>query len=720
MNIFKQIFAFVLTVSAALTCTSVKAEEGMWLPGTLTQTRYDQMREAGLSLTPEEIYAVGTSSLKDAVVMFGGGTAVVVSSQGLLLTNYHCGYPQIQAHSTVKNDYLTNGFWANSLEEELPNPGFSVSVLASMEDITSSIMQNITPTMTEQQRGDSIKQAIARIQKARTPEGSYRADVRPLYAGNQYYLYVYEVFSDVRLVGAPPSAIGKFGGDEDNWTWPRHTGDFSVFRIYVGKDNKPAPYSPDNVPYQPKKYAPVSVASIRKGDFTMVYGFPGTTDEFVSSYKLDYLIGRNYPARVELRTQRLRIMDSYMRNDPSVRIQYASKYAGVSNAWKKWQGVIRGIKRADGISQKRTYEVYFTKRIQSDAQQTKDYGNLLDNIRKNIEASATLDMVTTYYNEAAMSVELLKLAGIFKATCPTGVSGKDLKPEEAARFFASAGSFYKDYSASIDRETFTAMMKAYQNNIPAEYQPTEMTEQLKKHKGLFDKWADEVYEKSVFRSFESIEAVLSKSVKKAAKTIAEDPVMLLYESITEMIAAKVTEPHRRLTQQYDSLARTYTAARLQIDAGKIFYPDGNRTLRIAFGRVEGYSPADAVEYLPFTSLEGIMEKDNPNVYEFRVPQALKTVYENKDFGRYADGNTVRVCFTASNHTTSGNSGSPVFNGKGELLGLNFDRNWEGTMNDFVYDPDQCRNITVDSRYMLFVIDKVYGIKRLVDEMTVVK
>ena len=708
----------VVTLLAVFMLLPAHADEGMWIPLLLEQTRYKRMQELGMTLTPEDIYSINRSSLKDAVVLFGGGcTGVVVSDQGLLLTNHHCGYGQIQSHSSLERDYLTDGFWARSMEEELPNPGLTVSFLQRMEDVTGQVLQNITSTMNEQQRADSILAAISRIRQDNLPEGSYRVDVKPLYKGNQYFMYVYEIFKDVRLVGAPPSAIGKFGGDTDNWMWPRHTGDFSVFRIYADKDNQPADYSPDNVPYRPRQYAQVTTNGIRKDEFTMVYGYPATTDEYISSYELDYLVHHEYPARVAIRTKRLAIMDGYMQADRAIRIQYAAKYASVSNAWKKWQGVIRGVDRVDGVAKKQAYEESFMQSVQSNPLWTQKYGQLLNQLRRNKEALAPLNIVSAYYPETVSAIELVRLAGQYDALALHSQNA-DITGMMIEIFLRSAANFYKDYSPLIDKDMFVAMMKTYYEQIPQEFQFEEMNAMLRKHKGSFERWANEAYSQSVFRSYETLHGVLTNRTTKNIRKIESDPFLAIYRSGRKMLDGKVRPLLTPLLQQSDSLARVYMAVQLLTDQQKIFYPDANQTLRIAFGTMQSYSPADAVEYRPYTTLEGVMEKDDPDVYEYRVPQALKSVYKENDFDRYAiwDENTVPVCFIASNHTSGGNSGSPVFNYRGELLGLNFDRNWEGTMSDVLYDPAQCRNIIVDIRYVLFIIDKVYGANRIVDEM----
>jgi len=637
---------------------------------------------------------------------------VVVSDQGLLFTNHHCGYRQIQSHSSLEHDYLTDGFWAQSLEEELPNPGLTVAFLQRMEDVTEKVLQNVTLVMNEQQRADSIRTAISRIRKANLPAGSYRVDIKPLYKGNQYFMYVYELYKDVRLVGAPPSAIGKFGGDTDNWMWPRHTGDFSIFRIYAGKDNRPADYSPENVPYHPKRHVQVSTAGLRPGDFTMVYGYPAVTDEYISSYELDFIVNHDYPARIALRTLRLAIMNDYMHDDPAIRIKYAAKYASVSNAWKKWQGVIRGIGRVDGVGKKQAYE----ENLRSNPQWAKDYGQLLSQVRSNIEALTPLNQVLAYYPEAVLAIELVRFAGQFNDSLVL-LNEKNLTEKSIEVLLKSAERFYKDYSKDIDRDIFVAMMKTYYEHVPHQYHFDEMNIQLQKNKGSFERWAVNAYNQSVFRSYETLYGALTHRTKKNAKRIADDPFLAIYRSANKMLDEKIRTQHKILSQQHDSLHRVYMAAQMLTDKQKIFYPDANQTLRLTFGVMEGYSPSDAVKYLSYSTLDGVMEKDNPEIYDYNVPQALKTGYNNKDFGRYAmDDNTMPVNFIASNHTSGGNSGSPVLNRKGELVGLNFDRNWEGTMSDFLYDPDQCRNIIVDTRYILFVTGNIYGAQWIVDEL----
>ena len=712
-NKILSLFFAVLMLSPAF------ADEGMWIPLLLEQTRYKRMQELGLQLTPEDIYNINRASLKDAIVLFGGGcSGVVVSEHGLLLTNHHCGYRQIQSHSSLENDYLTDGFWASSMAEELPNPGLNVAFLLQMEDVTEKVLQNVTARMSERQRADSINAAISRIRRANLPAGSYRVNVRPLYKGNQYFMYVYEIFNDVRLVGAPPSAIGKFGGDTDNWMWPRHTGDFAFFRIYADKDNRPADYSPDNVPYRPKQHIQVTTNGVREDDFTMVYGYPGSTNQYISSYELNYTVFNEFPMRVAMRTTRLAIMDSYMRNSREIAIQYAAKHSSVSNSWKRLQGTMRGITQVDGLKKKQEYEDNFRRNLQSNPQWMQDYGQLLEQIKRNTEELSPLNLTTAYYNETISTIELVEFAGRYDALIFNSPN-RELSESKIEDFLATAATFYKDYSAALDKDIFVAMMKAYYENVSEQFHFNEINAGLKKHKGSFERWANEAYSKSVFRSYQTLREVLTNRTKRNAKAIENDPFLAIFRSGSKMIFEEISMPFLRLSQQADSLQRIYMAAQLETDKERIFYPDANHTLRVAFGTMKGYSPMDAVKYLPYTTLEGVMEKDNPDVYEFKVPEALKTAYNIGDFDRYsfyAQEVIMPVCFIASNHTSGGNSGSPVLNYQGELLGLNFDRTWESTMSDFVYDVDICRNITVDVRYILYITHKVYGAEWIVEEM----
>ena len=705
---------FAVFLTALLLSPPAIADEGMWIPLLLEHTRFERMQELGFLLTPEDVYSINQASLKDAIIWFDSRcSGVVVSDMGLILTNHHCGYGQIQLHSTVENDILNKGFWAGSMEEELPNPGTHVSFLKLMEDVTDKVLQNVNPQMNEQQRNDSINAAIARIRRANTPDGSYRVEIRPLFRGNQYFMYVYEVFTDIRLVGAPPSSIGKFGGDVDNWMWPRHTGDFAFFRIYADKDNRPADYSPDNVPYRPKRHVQVTTNGVREGDFTMVYGYPAVTQQYISSYELYYTAFQEFPARVAMREQRLEIMDRHMQNDRAIAIQYATKHAGVANPWKRWSGVTNGIDRLEGVQIKQEYEENFMVNLRTNPQWLQAYGQLLAQIRQTTEELTPFSMVSTYYAETVSTVELVALAGRFNA-----LNNTDMSERRVELFLSAAENFYKDYSLPLDKDMFVAMMRAYFEHVPSLYHFDEMNDRLRRHKGSFEKWADDAFSKSVFRSYETLRQALTNRTKRNIQALENDPFLAIYRSGRTMMEQKVNPAQTRLTLQSDSLGRIYMAAQVKTQPDRVFYPDANRTMRVTFGLMEGYSPADAVKYMPYTTLTGILEKDNPDVFHFRVPEQLRAAIEKGDFGRYAiyDGNTVPVCFLASNHTSGGNSGSPVLNHSGELLGLNFDRTWESTMSDFIYDVTICRNITVDIRYILFVTDKVYGASWIVDEL----
>jgi hypothetical protein len=702
---------------------SALADEGMWIPLLLDQARYERMKQMGCQLTPEDIYSVNHASIKDAVVLFGRGcTGVMVSNEGLLLTNHHCGQSAIQSHSSLEHDYLTNGFWAGDKAHELANPSLSVSFLVRMEDVTKRVLRDVPSTISESERTNLIQSILERIVASEAKKSpGHRFSLKPLYNGNQYFLYEYEVFTDVRLVGAPPSGIGKFGGDTDNWMWPRHTGDFSIFRVYANKDNKPAPYSADNVPYQPKKFLPVSIKGVNENDFTMVYGYPGSTQQFMTSQELEFLLKTNLPSKIDLRTRRLDIMAKAMDSDAAVRIQYAAKYAGISNSWKKWQGAVHGLNRADAITVKKLREVEFQEWTNRNDTLKVKYGGLLDEFKRIYPVYEKYSFISDYFGETAMAVELLDQAAKFY-NFSNNASWKDTtKLRQETRNYSNAiNGFFRNYYRPIDKKVFSSMLLAYYMNVPPQYHPAIFKKLESKYKGDFDRWADDVYRKSVFCDKDKMVEVMQKFSPSSLKKIRKDPAMEIYLSFADVLNGSIIGPYNKLSTQVDSLYRIYTAGIMLMKKDKFLYPEANLTLRLAFGKVEGYEASDAIDYSWYTTSEGVMQKDNPSVYDYRVPLKLKELCGKKDFGRYAaqDGK-LHVCFIASNHTSGGNSGSPVINGKGELIGLNFDRNWEGTMSDMLYDPNQCRNIVLDTRYMLFIIDKYAGAGYLLDEMKVV-
>ena len=648
----------LLAALLALWALPVRADEGMWLPALVSQ-RIEDMQAKGFRLSAEDIYSVNQASLKDAVVLFGSGcTGELVSSEGLLFTNHHCGYGYIQKHSSVEHDYLKDGFWARTRADELPNPGLTVRFLERMEDVTAAVLKGYKEKMTEEQRQALVKKNADRIKAQAVKEGNgLKASVEALYYGNQYFLFVFREYRDVRLVGAPPSSIGKFGGETDNWMWPRHTGDFSIFRIYAGKDNLPADYSESNVPYRPKKSLRISRAGVKEGDFTFVYGCPGSTQEYVHSEAVKYIQDISDPEKIALRTTRLNIMKKYMDQSQAVRIQYSSKYAGVANAWKKWQGEEKGLRKNHVVPVKQAYE----KRFEEWAQGTR-YEGIIGRLTNLYAARNPLYRAYEYYRESVLTIERLQMAG-------------------NPRFNR------KDYYQPIDEEMFVAMMTAFDQNVEDAYKPPYFLEKRAQY-GTMEAWRDAVF---------------------ADENETKELSAALNEHFNSTIAPPVAELGKSITLLY----RDYMQGQMEFEPQKAFYPDANLTLRVAYGKVAGYRPVDAVWYNPVSTLRGIIEKDNPEIFDYNIPQTLRDIYAQ---GGHEDQ---PVCFLATNHTTGGNSGSPVLNADGNLVGINFDRVWEGTMSDLVYDPEICRNISLDVRYILFIIKEIGHAAYLLDEMSFV-
>ena len=680
---------FLMAMLAAF--QPLRADEGMWLPVLISQ-RIEDMQAHGFRLTAEDVYSVNQASLKDAVVLFGGGcTGEVVSRDGLLFTNHHCGYSQIQQHSSVEHDYLKDGFWAMSRSEELPNRGLSVSFLQRMEEVTDVVLKGYVPSMTEAQRDSLVRANSASITRNIVdPAKGVRASVEALYYANQYFLFVYKVYRDVRLVGAPPSSIGKFGGDTDNWMWPRHTGDFSIFRIYADKNNEPADYSEDNVPYHPRRFFTISRAGVKEGDFTFVYGCPGSTKEYVTSDEVRYVGEISDPAKIALRTQRLDIQRKYMSQDQAVRIQYSSKNSSVSNSWKKWQGESKGLMRRKTAATKKEFERYFRAWAK-----TNQYDGLLDRLEALYARRNPYYLAYEYYTETVRTIELLSFANNVHSALV------------AKRPVASvAESFFKNYYQPIDEETFVAMIESFDKQVDPAFKPAYFTKKLASY-GTAASWRDDIFSRSIFTDKARVAALTADDLAK----VEADPAWEMYDAFNQWYRSELQGVIEETTRDIRVAYRDYMRAQMEFQPDKTFYPDANMTLRVAYGHVAGYSPSDAIYYSPVSTLKGIIEKDDPNVFDYDIPQVLRDIYAE---GGHDDQ---PVCFLATNHTSGGNSGSPVINADGNLIGINFDRVWEGTMSDLAFDPEFCRNISLDIRYLLFVVENIGHATWLFDEMS---
>ena len=679
----------LLTLLFALTVLlPAAADEGMWLPS-LVVDRMKEMRKKGFRLTTEDIYSINRASMKDAVVLFGGFcTGEIVSTEGLVLTNHHCGYDAIQFHSSVEHDYLTHGFWARNRQEELPNEGLFVRILVRMEDVTDRIASGET--------------AGAIIEAAQREGKGYRASIEQMYYGNQQFLFVYQQFDDVRLVGAPPSSIGKFGGDTDNWIWPRHTGDFSLFRIYANADNEPAAYSPENKPYLPKRHFRVSIQGIEEGDFTMIYGFPGNTQQYITSDAVKYVQHRSDPMKIDLRTRRLDIIGAAQEADPKVRIQYAAKHANIANAWKKWQGEVMGLQRLNTIAKKEAYEA----RFRTWAADKPEYRHLLDSLSAAYAATADWYCMEELKNETLRTIELATLAGRTVAALKL-----DPKSERRAEALKAIEGLYKDYDATVDRALTQCVLQGFTDYCPEEAYPTSLRELMAAQGGTIEGYTNHLYTHS---RFTSLEAAKQATIEE----LEQDPAYALYKVVrnTQGRLPRNLSNVKAIERWY----RPYLKALMEFDPQRAFFPDANMTLRVSYGAIAGYEYADGEYHIPHTTIDGIIAKDNPAIYDYDIPQSLRDLYASKEYGRWAiemnGKTTVPVCFLATNHTTGGNSGSPVLNGRGELIGINFDRTWRSTMSDIDFDPTLCRNIAVDIRYVLMVIDRVGGAGYLVEEM----
>ena len=690
----------------------------------LQQLNEKEMQEMGMKITAEDIYSINQSSMKDAILLFGRGcTSEIISKDGLLLTNHHCGYSRIQKHSTVDHDYLTNGFWAMNKSEELPNPGLTATLLIEMKEVTDSVLVGVDDDMTMKVRQDILASNIKKITSNFEKESKYKASIKPFFKGNEYYMMITEVFKDIRLVGAPPSNIGKFGGDTDNWMWPRHTGDFSLFRIYVDKDGNPAEYSEDNVPYHPKYYFTISLDGVEEDDFTFVFGYPARTNEYLPSYAVEQITEVRNPDKIKLRQTRLEIFSKYSNRDPEVRIKYATKHARVANYWKKMIGESGGIQRMKGIEKKIDFEADFL--TWANESGNSQYAAILPEFNKLYSELEPLQVAADYLSEAGMAIEVVKYANTYRKLVGTSKDdpvNQDKIDDEIKRLKNGKKSFFKDYYQPIDEEVMTAMLKLYDMNMPdGMYKPQFIETIHGKFKGDYQAYTDYVFSKSMFDKDEKLTEFVNKYKAKKYKKIQKDPVFEMASQLGTIYYQNIRKQISAINNSIDSLMRIYMKAQMEMNSNERYYSDANFTLRVSYGNVNGYSPKDAVYYKHTTTLEGIMEKEDPDIYDYVVTDRLSELYNNKDYGAYADKDgTLHVGFAASNHTTGGNSGSPVLNADGHLIGVNFDRCWEGTMSDLMYDPEVCRNISIDIRYFLFIVDKYAGAGYLLEEMNLVK
>ncbi len=688
---------------------------GMWIPSLLEGMNEKEMKSLGMKMTAKDIYDTNKSSLKDAVPQFNGGcTSEVISPKGLLLTNHHCGYGQIQSHSSTEHDYLANGFWAYKMEDELPNKDLVVTFIVKIEDVTKQVLEGVNTLSNEAEKQKKIQENISALSNSFPKEAWQENKIRTFYDGNQYLLFVTETFKDVRLVGAPPTSIGKFGSDTDNWVWPRHTGDFSLFRIYADKNNRPAAYSKDNVPYTPKHFLPVSLDGIAEDDFTLVFGYPGKTNEYLPSVAINQIANELNPAKIEIREQALKVADGFMRKDNAIKIQYASKYAGTANYWKKWQGETLGIKKSNAIAVKKEAEKKFQEKV-SKAKKEKEYGSILNDFEKNYTEIAPYALARDYFNETVQrNTELLSVAyKFYQLEQLYNTKGEQAFTDRKNNLYNGLGDFYKDFSAKVDEKVFEQLIALYVTKVPKQFLPNTLNNidvnQLTKS----------IYSGSKLTSYSGSKELLTGDTKTVLENINRDPAFVLVKSMADMYLKEVNPTYEVLNLKITELQRNYMKAQLELSENSRIFPDANSTLRVTYGKVKGYEPKDGVYYNPITYLDGVMEKYIPGDYEFDVSPKLIDLYKNKDFGNYGENGKMPVCFIGTNHTTGGNSGSPALDAKGNLIGLNFDRVWEGTMSDIYYDPSICRNIMVDIRYVLFIIDKYAGAKNLIEELQLV-
>ena len=710
---------FVLMVAVMIPRASVKADEGMWLPYVLDDALFEEMQSLGFNLTRDQLFSFTENSLKDAIVSIGGCTAEIVSPQGLMLTNHHCGKGRIQSHSSVGNDLLRDGFWAESFEDELPNPGMFARFLVRVEDVTAQVSEVLRDDMTEAERNMAIRTKSSELEDAAVAGTHYNATLRPMFAGNEFFLFVFETFTDVRLVGAPPASIGEYGGDTDNWMWPRHTGDFSIFRVYSGPDGKPADYSTHNIPLKPRHHLPVSIKGVKEGDFAMILGYPGSTNRYLTSHGIEFNLDNYYPVRIDIRRRKLDIIEAAMAENDENRIMYASRQAGVANYWKNFIGMSRALKHLDVADTKRQQENRFSGWVNADAGRRAQYGDLMQEYEAIYAGMRQFNSQNYIFMEAMASGPAnLNLAGAFAGLLEL-LEAKDKQEEVAtmiARLRSGVDRTFRNYNAQVEQQLWAAMFEEYYKRIPHKNLPEVFQTIERKYKNNFSRYAADVYSKSIFASAAKLNAFLDKP---SARTLKNDPMFVAAQSVNnnfQQINGSLQEYNTRLARA----ERLYIIGLREMNSVGRFYPDANSTMRLTYGTVSGYYPADAVYYNFQTTMEGVMEKEDPTNHEFVLSEKLGTLYEKKDYGPYAEEGVMYVNFLSNNDITGGNSGSPVINGDGHLIGLAFDGNWEAMSGDILFEPQTQRTISVDIRYVLFVIEKYGNAKHLIEEMTIVR
>lgn len=702
--------------------TTAQAQGGMW-PAFDLKSKEADMKAAGLKISAEDIYSESKASLNDAVVLFGGGcTGEMVSKNGLLFTNHHCGYSFAQALSSTDRNILIDGYWAKNHQEELHCPGLEVTFVKSSKDITNTILSGVTDSMSIEARNNkvsqNIKNYIAAFQKLNPKK---KVEVKPYFDGNQYYAHELETFQDVRMVGFPPNGIGKFGGDTDNWMWPRHTGDFAVFRVYADAKNQPAAYNEANVPYKPRKFFSISIAGVQEDDFSMVYGFPFRTTQFISSYQTNLIQKIIDPIRISARGARLAAMDKTMRKDQEVFLKYAAKQSSISNGWKKWQGEIRGLEINNVISKKENLEENFQQIADNGYP---EYRDVLAEIQALIATNQRLIASNEIIRETVLGIEIIQ-AGVFLDRLVNiyriDTLNEEGRQREIAKLDKSLENFFKNYDLKTDKNVFDTLMPIYFKARSFDAVPVDLEKNYYNNAGNFKVWSDVIYSQSFLSSYEKMKVLLGSGMQHDTMLILKDPAYLIYRSVQNYRRDKINPAMEIYQSKLDALNRKYTAGQLAtgVHRRKV-YPDANQTLRLTFGAVKGIQPYGTNEYSYLTTLDGVMQKTNPDLEEFNTPQKLIQLYLDKDYGRWASNGTMPVCFVTQNHTSGGNSGSPVLNAKGELIGINFDRIWDGTMSDIYYDPNLCRNISVDIRYVMFIIEKYGEASWLFQEMDIRK